>query len=157
MPLPIIPFVAGGALLALIGAGKAEQKSGGASTNAPENVAPTQQSTGGTNGGAQAPSHSDVVNEPSSGSAATPANIASMFGAGAVPDNAAVLQGDIPSGTGPGVIADPVRDPWAPTSGSSLTPAPVSPVKILTGAGAVTAKAAADAFTTVGRSFGAIW
>lgn len=174
MPFPIVPIVAGGALFALFGAGaadKAKGASGGASTNAPGNVAATQQSTGGANGGAQAPSHADGSAQPgTAGTSSSPSadQISNMFG----PGNPAP-QGDIASGTGPGIstsqgfIADPApgsgsggSDPWAPTSGPALSNGlgtVTSPVTAVTGIGSVTARQVGDAFSMLGSKFGAIW
>jgi len=162
MPLPILPIAAGAALVALVGAGSAERASAGMSTNTPTNVAPTQQSTGGENGGAQQPSHSDFVAEPTAdaGGTSTPsmggpteAQITNMFGAGA-----SEASGEASTG---GKMIDPVRDPWgtADPSGTSFTkPAnQVDAVKVALGAGAITVKQAGAAFSAWGSALGAVW
>lgn len=180
MPLPVLPFVVGGAGLALLLTGSKEAKPakpasvGDANTSVRDggNVAPTSQSTGGESGGPQAPSHADYYN-----TAAEPAKVddaPKQVQETPVAESAPALHTGGPSNPATALVTsavdaykNPTADPWAGTAQTAKvtttaqTTKTVAPNTNALGAigtvGGLTARAAADSFALFGSSFGAIW
>jgi hypothetical protein len=154
MAIPVIPLLIGAAGLGVLFSGtKSASGSPGGAGAAPSglNATPTQQSTGGTNGGAQAASHADYSNTQIEPVGEVNINV----GSGSTPTNYLTAP-TMPTPTAPG------PDSWSPSPGASLEPSTVqtSPGGALGAIGTVgglTVKAVGDAFSSWGSQFGAIW
>jgi hypothetical protein len=156
MPLPVVPLVAGGALAALLFAGKKEKDS--SSTVSGPSATPTQASTGGANGGATVPSHADVT------ASAAPQPCSGPDCGGDTGKSAAGTAGSEtapiamePMFLGPhlpqdGIAPVVMADPWAPSAGPSVV-GPLKPTALTD----TTKKVAAESFAVVGTFLGQIW
>jgi hypothetical protein len=148
MSIPLIIVGAAGA--ALLFAGSKDKDTGVASQGA--SATPSNQSTGGADGGPQAPSHagSEATNTVSDIQGA-PTDVRQTANAG----NPQVQPGDV----APDDSA--IEDPWAQSSTPSVdttkVQTDVDALKAVTQIGAVTGKAAAQSFTVVADALGAIW
>lgn len=155
MPFPIVPLVVGGGLVALLAAGKAEKKPGGTSAGSISpgaSATPTQQSTGGTNGGAQAPSHADL--EQASTPIADPVPGTKLVNAFVDAYNATPTK--TPTATAAHPSTSP-SDPWAPSPGPSITSANPDLQKVAGSTAGMTTRAVSDTFSKLGSAFGGIW
>lgn len=152
MPIPLVPVVLGAGLGALLLAGKADKGAGKPATTT--NATPTQQSTGGPDGGAQAPSHADATKQPAPIVDPAPSGgaIEGVIGyAGGAIKGVTSSVGSAGAGAiQTGQEAAFTGDPWAPSSGPSIT----DPKADLVG---LTTKAVGDAFVWAGNLGGAIW
>lgn len=173
MPIPLIPLVAGTGLVALLFAGSKEGKSGATGPSA----TPTQASTGGADGGAQYPSHSDVgagetnLNVGGRGSAGDGGYLTAptaptsygetavgsggsseAIGGGAISGSAGFSSGAITETGQEGAFSNP--DPWAPSSGPSIVDAKKLEAFLGTG---ITSRQLGENFASLGESFGALW
>lgn len=158
MPIPLIPVAAAVGLGALLFAGSKEDK-GASVGSAGASATPTQASTGGPDGGAQMPSHSDVD--------ATDGEVNLNVGSrGEVADAGYLVA---PTQLSPTVIADPGPsssvaggDAWAQDASPSLDTTKTG----TSGAGALgavagiagtTTRAVGQTFQAWGDALGAIW
>jgi len=162
MAIPVVPLVLGGGFAALLLAGGKKTTPGVAPASAGVSATPTTQSTGGENGGAQVPSHSDVdasdgevnTNVGSRGEVnqgyLTAPTAPSAPGTSGSPSTASGVEG-LAGGFASGYEAggDSWANPTAPSGSGALGQIGV--------VGGMTTRAVSDTFKTWGEAFGAIW
>jgi hypothetical protein len=154
MPIPLIPIVIGTAGAALLFAGK--KPSAPVAPSAGGVATPTTQSTGGTSGGAQSPSHADMEQVTDTGGGEMNLQVGG--------ESASVLAGEL---TAPEPMLAPAPAPVVLNedgyrirgSDPAPTPTPVEPVlaTIFTPVATAGAKAISDSFSSFGPLVGLVW
>lgn len=166
MPLPLVPIVAGGALAALLFAGSKEKGAAPAPSAGSTSASPTQASTGGADGGAQVPSHSDTgaaqASETQAPSETVPGQDTTGAALGPVTaDVSGITDGGTISVISTAVAPGTTKAPTAPTSSDGVSTAgKIAGASLGSSFGSIadaTSKTVSGAFEVWGQSFGAIW